>query len=85
MTAIGAPSIHSGEWDPVFAACVETGTVQSTEARERMHEALGAGAPVRRDQLGGGTRQHVVDGAARVHADEVAIERIGQPHAAAPA
>jgi len=25
--AIGAPSIHSGEWDPVFAACVETGTV----------------------------------------------------------
>jgi len=25
--AIGAPSIHSGEWDPVFAACVEAGTV----------------------------------------------------------
>jgi predicted TIM-barrel fold metal-dependent hydrolase len=25
--AIGAPSIHSGEWDPVFAACVDTGTV----------------------------------------------------------
>ena len=25
--AIGAPSIHSGDWDPVFAACVETGTV----------------------------------------------------------
>ncbi|MFM8302873.1 MAG: amidohydrolase family protein, partial [Actinomycetota bacterium] len=26
-SAIGAPSIHSGDWDPVFAACVETGTV----------------------------------------------------------
>ena len=26
-SAIGAPSIHSGEWDPVFAACVEHGTV----------------------------------------------------------
>ena len=25
--AIGAPSIHSGEWDPVFAACVDSGTV----------------------------------------------------------
>jgi predicted TIM-barrel fold metal-dependent hydrolase len=25
--AIGAPSIHSGEWDPVFAACVDVGTV----------------------------------------------------------
>lgn len=26
-SAIGAPSIHSGEWDPVFAACVDVGTV----------------------------------------------------------
>ncbi|MFA5883094.1 MAG: amidohydrolase family protein [Acidimicrobiia bacterium] len=25
--AIGAPSIHSGEWDPLFAACSDTGTV----------------------------------------------------------
>ncbi len=26
-SAIGAPSIHSGEWDPLFAACVDTETV----------------------------------------------------------
>jgi predicted TIM-barrel fold metal-dependent hydrolase len=25
--ALGLPSIHSGEWDPFFAACAETGTV----------------------------------------------------------
>jgi predicted TIM-barrel fold metal-dependent hydrolase len=25
--ALGLPSIHSGEWDPFFAACEETGTV----------------------------------------------------------
>jgi hypothetical protein len=25
--AIGAPSIHSGAWDPLFAACADTGTV----------------------------------------------------------
>ena len=25
--ALNMPSIHSGEWDPLFAACVETGTV----------------------------------------------------------
>ena len=24
---LGLPSIHSGEWDPFFAACAETGTV----------------------------------------------------------
>ena len=28
--AIGAPSIHSGEWDPLFAACCDTGTVLCT-------------------------------------------------------
>ena len=25
--ALGMPSIHSGEWDPLFAACCDTGTV----------------------------------------------------------
>jgi predicted TIM-barrel fold metal-dependent hydrolase len=25
--ALGLPSIHSGAWDPLFAACVDTGTV----------------------------------------------------------
>jgi predicted TIM-barrel fold metal-dependent hydrolase len=25
--ALGLPSIHTGEWDPFFAACAETGTV----------------------------------------------------------
>lgn len=28
-TRLGLPSIHSGEWDPFFAACEETGTVIS--------------------------------------------------------
>ena len=24
---LGMPSIHSGQWDPLFAACSDTGTV----------------------------------------------------------
>ena len=57
--AIGAPSIHSGEWDPLFAACSDTETVLcchvgsasrgaqvSTDAPPSVTMALGAASVI---------------------------------------
>ena len=48
--ALGMPSIHSGEWDPLFAACCDTGTVlcchvgSSSKAASHVARRAAAGA-----------------------------------------
>ena len=40
---LGLPSIHSGEWDPFFAACEETGTVRVHAHRFGHEDAVDVG------------------------------------------
>jgi predicted TIM-barrel fold metal-dependent hydrolase len=42
IDALGAPSLHSGEWDPLFAACVDEGVTLAIHIGSAATSALGS-------------------------------------------